>query len=451
LLVLPALALATVTFERRWHWYREDVGRSVALAADGGYLVGGETWVDSTQYGIVLARTDSLGDTTWVHHLLNVDHGSGYVCALRGGGFAAVGTRNSFHMFARGFGTLGDSAWSYDPSIRGRVNALIGTSDGGCLIAGRDSLLDMGLIKLDSAGVEEWNHGYDDPSVQGSTVYGVAETQDSGFILCGDVTDYLVSYVRLVRTDAAGETLWTRLYSGPVGPSLQAVREMPDRGFLAVGSEFDTLLSQNAVYIVRTDSLGAITWTRNISLPGAGTQASALCATRDSGYMIAGSIDWNDSARAWLVKLDASADTVWTNVLPGIGREQAEDVWQAPDGGYVVAGTSDFAGGSVLLIKTDSLGFAPYGVAEEKPAFYERRALSVEPNPASGIVLVKYSLPRKSGVNLRLCDVTGRQVYSSFGLRHSEFRLDLRSMPAGVYLLRLESDRGSATRKLVIE
>ena len=87
-------------------------------------MVGGETWVDSTQYGIVLARTDSLGDTTWVHHLLNVDHGSGYVCALRGGGFVASGTRNSFHMFARGFSTFGDSAWSYDPSIHGRVNAL---------------------------------------------------------------------------------------------------------------------------------------------------------------------------------------------------------------------------------------------------------------------------------------------------------------------------------------
>jgi len=451
LLVLPALALATVTFERRWHWYREDVGRSVALAADGGYLVGGETWVDSTQYGIVLARTDSLGDTTWVHHLLNVDHGSGYVCALRGGGFAAVGTRNSFHMFARGFGTLGDSAWSYDPSIRGRVNALIGTSDGGCLIAGRDSLLDMGLIKLDSAGVEEWNHGYDDPSVQGSTVYGVAETQDSGFILCGDVTDYLVSYVRLVRTDFTGDTLWTRLISGPVGPSLRAVCETPDHGFLAVGSEFDTLWSQNAVYLMRTDSNGSIIWTHSISDSGTGRQATALCATRDSGYVIAGTIDWVDSARAWLVKLDANADTIWTSVLPGIGREQAAAVWPTADGGYVVVGTSDYAGGSVLLIKTDSLGFAPYGVAEGKSAFHQRIALSVTPNPASRVVRVDYSLPGNAVAMLRIYDVTGRQVYLSFGPRASSSRLDLRSMPAGVYLLRLDSYLGSATRKLVIE
>jgi hypothetical protein len=354
-------------------------------------------------------------------------------------------------MFARGFSPLGESAWSYEPSIHGRVNALIGTSDGGCLIAGRDSMLDMGLIKLDSTGHEEWNHGYDDTRIQGSTAFGVAETRDSGFILCGDATDYMESYVRLVRTNAAGETLWTRLYSGPVGPTLQAVCETPDRGFLAVGSEFDTLRSQSAVYLMRTDSNGVIIWTHSISIPGAGTQATALRPTNDSGYVVAGAIDWGDTARVFLVKLDANADTVWTNAVPGVGRDQAEDVWPTPDGGYVIAGTSDRAGGSVLLIKTDSSGFAPYGVAEEKSALPERIALSVTPNPASRVVRVQYSLPADAVAMLRVYDASGRQFYSSFGLRGSSSRLDLRSIPAGVYLLRLDSNLGSTTRKLVIE
>ena len=451
LLMLPALALATAKFDRRLQWNRQNVGHSVALASNGGYLVGGETWVDTTLYGIVLARTDSLGDTAWVRQLLNVDHGSGYACALLGGGFVVSGTRNNTHVFARGFTPSGDSAWSYGPSIRGRVDALIGTSDGGCLIAGRDSMLYMGLVKLDSVGHGEWNHGYGDPRIQGSTANGVAETWDGGFILCGNATDYMGSYVRLVRTDSIGDTLWTQLFSGPVGPSLQAVCVTPDRGFLTVGSEFDTLLSHDELYLMRTDSNGALAWTRGISLPGAGTQATALCATRDGGYMIAGTIDWTDSARAWLVKLDAAADTVWTSVLPGIGKEQAGAVWQTPDGGYVVAGTSDSAGGSVLLIKTDSLGFAPYGVAEEKSVFPERVALSVEPNPASDVVKVEWSLPAQSAANVSVYDVTGKQVYSSFGLLTSSFRLGLRSIPAGVYLLRLESSHGSATRKLVIE
>ena len=451
LLALPALALATVTFERRWHWYNEDVGRSVALTPDGGYLVSGQTWAGSSQYGIVLARTDSFGDTTSVQHLSDVNNGSGYLCRLLGGDFVAAGIRNGGHVFARGFDASGDSSWSYDPSLRGLVYTLLATGDGGCLIAGRDLMLDMGLIKLDSTGHEEWNHGYDEPLVQGSTAYGVAETRDSGFILCGDAVDYMGSYVRLVRTDSQGETLWTRLFSDPVGPSLQAVCETPDRGFLAVGSEFDTVQAQNAVYLMRTDSNGTVVWTRNVSPLGAGTEAMALRETRDSGYVIAGTIDWGDSARAWLVKLDASADTVWTSVLPGTGREQAEDIRQTADGGYVIAGTSDPPDDSILLVKTDSLGYITTGVAEGIPAVHERIALSVEPNPASGVALVGYSPPRASRASLRLYDVTGSQVHSWLGLRTSAFRIDVRSIPAGVYLLRLESDCGSATRKLVIE
>jgi hypothetical protein len=453
LLALPALVLAAVTFERRWHWFREDIGHSVALTADGGYLVGGESWVDSTQYGIVLARTDSLGDTTSVRHVLNVDHGSGYLCGLHGGDFVAGGTKNGFYVFAQGLNPSGDSIWSYDPSLRGRVYALAAASDGGCLITGRipDSMYDMGVIKLDSAGNEEWNRCYDDPRIMGSTAFDVVETQSGGLILCGDANDYMGSYVRLVRTDATGDTLWTRLISGPVGPSLRAIRETPDRGFLAVGTEFDTSQSQNAVYLVRTDSNGAVVWTRNISPLGAGTLATALCTTTDGGYLIAGRIDWGDSARAWLVKLDAGADTVWTNVLPGIGREQAEDVWQTADGGYVVAGTSDSAGGSFLLIKTDSLGEVMTGVLEGELPARVRIGLSVSPNPASGVALVNYSPPGRSAAALKLYDVAGYQVGSWVGLRTPGFRIDVGSFPAGVYLLRLESDSGSATRKLVIE
>jgi len=233
---------------------------------------------------------------------------------------------------------------------------------------------------------------------------------------------------------------------------LSAVAETWDCGFLAAGCEFDTLQQLDALYLLRTDSVGTLLWTRQIAVPGAATRAVALRSTSDGGYVIAGSIDWGiDSARAWLVKTDADAETTWTRVLPGTGREQAADIEQTADGGYAIAGTSDSANGSILLVKTDSLGGMLTGLAEGTPAIRERFALSVTPNPTSGVARIRCSLPGKIEAKLRIYDVTGRQVHSSFGLRHSEFRLDLGSMPAGVYLLKLEYDGGAATRKLVIE
>jgi hypothetical protein len=257
--------------------------------------------------------------------------------------------------------------------------------------------------------------------------------------------------MRLVRLAPSGDTVWTRLYHGPVGPVLTDVREMPDSGFLAVGYEFDTLNSHEALYMMRTTSHGDTVWTRHLAPAGAASQAAALCATGDGGFAIAGQIDWGDSARAWLVKTNAQGDTLWTAVLPGSGHEVGTDVEQTADGGYVIAGTSDSAGGSVLLIKTDSLGRMLTGLAEEGPAVRERVALSVTPNPVSGVVLIDCSLPARASANLRLYDVTGRQVRSTLGPRSSPIRLDLRSMPAGVYLLKLDYAGGTATRKLVVE
>jgi hypothetical protein len=138
-------------------------------------------------------------------------------------------------------------------------------------------------------------------------------------------------------------------------------------------------------------------------------------------------------------------------VLPGTGIEEGVDVRQTADRGYVVAGTSDSAGGSVLLAKTDSLGRVLSGMAEGGPDVPGPAAFAVTPNPCRSSVRLHLSTLLPPHFSLGIYDVTGRLVHSTFGLRTSSFRLDLRSMPAGVYLLKLEYDGGSATRKLVVE
>jgi hypothetical protein len=451
--LLPTLSAGSPPFERRWHWFEAGAGRSVVLAAEGGYVVGAGTSLGGSAYGALLVWVDSLGETTAVRTVSGLDNGSGYLCRVNDGGYLVAGTCDTGRVFAQKFGMAGDSVWTYKSATRGVVQAVISAPDGGCLILGQmpDTMFHMGAIKLDSAGNERWNRYYSDPGVYATMAQGGAPTKAGGFILCGNGHDYMDTYIRFVLVDSAGRQVWSHIYIGPVDASLYDVSETSDGGFFAVGSEWDTLQSHNAAYFVRTDSSGAITWTRSISLTGAETQASAMDATRDSGYAIAATMDWGDSARAWLVKLDANADTVWTSVLPGSGREQAADVRQTADGGYVIAGTSDSAGGSVLLIKTDSLGLVPYGVAEEKSVFLERIALSVAPNPASGVAHIGCTLPANTPASLRMYDVAGHRVYSSFVIQTSDFHLDLRSMPAGVYLLRLESDLGSTTRKLVVE
>jgi hypothetical protein len=93
---------------------------------------------------------------------------------------------------------------------------------------------------------------------------------------------------------------------------------------------------------------------------------------------------------------------------------------------------------------------APDGVTAQGLPIDDCR-LTVAPNPLkAGYVTLCFN-PAKSGpASVRVYDVAGRCVHSSFGIRHSPFRFDFGSMPAGVYLVELNADGGPVTEKLVV-
>jgi hypothetical protein len=76
--------------------------------------------------------------------------------------------------------------------------------------------------------------------------------------------------------------------------------------------------------------------------------------------------------------------------------------------------------------------------------------LEAYPNPATNAVNIQFSTPLSGPSSLRVYDTQGRLVHSSFGLRTSPFRLDLRSMPAGVYHLRLTSGDRTISQRVAI-
>jgi hypothetical protein len=89
--------------------------------------------------------------------------------------------------------------------------------------------------------------------------------------------------------------------------------------------------------------------------------------------------------------------------------------------------------------------------AVTSPSFIvHRSSFSVSPNPCRGSVRISSSSFIVHRSSLSVYDASGRLVHSSFGIRTSPFRLDLRSMPAGVYVIRLDSDGRFATTRLVV-
>jgi len=94
-------------------------------------------------------------------------------------------------------------------------------------------------------------------------------------------------------------------------------------------------------------------WTKTIGYD-VGEYFTSIEQTSDGGFILAGfteSFSVDSSSEYWLVRLNSSADTVWTKVYPATDKYDNQIALQTADGGFAIAGDGD-----PWLIKTDSEG-----------------------------------------------------------------------------------------------
>ncbi len=454
-LLLVAGAAAQPSFEKRWHWSSADLGRSVAQTAAGGYLVSAETWSAVDGFGMLVACADCLGDTVWVRRVNGMATGSGYACLSQGNDVVLAGRDSSSRVAVYAFNSSGESVWSYTSLWRGQVSAVVPTADSGCLIVGRipDSMYSFGAIRLDARGHERWARCYPASGTYETRARCAAQDLDSGFVICGDGYGYEFSYARIVRVTADGELVWSRLHRGQTGIALNSVAVLPGQGYVALGTDLDTLARQRALLIMSLDTMGMVVAGRHLVPQAPDVSATALRRVGNS-FILAAALDWPDSARTWLVKTDAAGDTLWCRTLGRANRETPSDMIQSDDFGYAVVGSSDSFGSSVFLFKTDSLGRTATGIPVTTQPALNRVRLVVRPNPAAGRAFATFSLPGQGSILARLYDVAGKAVWTrSEQADEAEpacLGLDLDGLAAGTYLLRVQRGRSSISGRFVV-
>lgn len=117
-------------------------------------------------------------------------------------------------------------------------------------------------------------------------------------------------------------------------------------------------------WVVKLNSDGGIQWQK--AFGGSDWEyAYAVDLTMDGGYIIAGttySTDGDVSSNPhgdgdfWLVKLDNSGNMQWEKSLGGLHNDEAYDVKQTSDGGFILVGYAEMNENSGWVVKTDNLG-----------------------------------------------------------------------------------------------
>lgn len=273
-----------------------DVANSIEQTIDGGFIIGCGGFT-------TIMKTDTRGDTIWTHNY----------------GITASRARQTF--------------------------------DGGYIIASFEPSM---LIKTDQSGDSLWAQAYE------MLITDVQQTADSGYIVAGSIGVEGFMHSCLAKIDSLGNVIWQYPYVIGEVSHIASVQQTSDGGFIGVGPSHSEAGCWD-YFMVKTDANGDTLWTRVHGRPLDPDEGYAVCQTDDGGYIMTG-------LYFWTVKTDAAGDTLWSRYY-GYGEIGcAYSVEQTGDGGYLVAGTINPSGpdeGEFYIVKTDSLGFSdwelPYG------------------------------------------------------------------------------------------
>lgn len=454
-----------------------DHGESVQQTTDGGFIIAGYT----TSYGagyadVYLVKTDGSGNEEWSQTFGGNSEDQGYsVRQTNDGGYVIVGRTMSYgagydDVYLIKTDASGNEEWyqTFGGSDDDCGESVQQTGDGGYIITGYTETYGAGerdvyLIKTDASGNEEWyqTHGGSDWDYG----WSVQQTQDEGYIIAGETASYGVGFdVYLIKTDVAGNEEWYQTHGGSYFDAGLSVQQTADGGYIVTGRTLSYGAGPDDVYLVKTDASGSEEW---IQIFGGGRfydVGNSVQQTTDGGYIIAGWTDFNLVAwlDVYLIKTNSLGSEEWSQMIGGDSYDRGLSVQQTEDGGYIVAGyTNSYGAGNtdVYLIRIAAetavnrlFGVPPAAEILVTPSDY---SLSQNyPNPFNPVTTISFELPTVDFVHLAIYDVSGSLVTELIdGHRDAgthTVTFDASHLASGIYVYQIEVGDFSDVKKMVL-
>ncbi|HAD33407.1 MAG TPA: hypothetical protein DCF44_02750 [Chitinophagaceae bacterium] len=206
---------------------------------------------------------------------------------------------------------------------------------------------------------------------QGDQAYNIQLSSNgtlmvAGFSLSND-GDFFGGFgateVWLVQLDTLGNVLWKENYGGTEDDRAYSIAQTSDHGWIFAGftrSNNIQVSGNNGLtdfWVVKLDNLGLIEWQK--CLGGSGyDEAWEVKQAPDGGYIVVGISDSSDGDLTennglediWIVKLDTSGTLEWQRSFGGSGPEEGKGIVCTNDGGYIIAGESFSNDGDVPVL-----------------------------------------------------------------------------------------------------
>lgn len=331
-------------------------------SGDGGYLLAGNTTPLNGTGDAYLIKIDGNGTKVWEKTFGGAGEDVFMGVEPVTGGFilvgnTAAGTNGADRLMIVKVDLNGTKVFETNASGRGIARGLgvIGAPDGSVIAVGRSATSasaanDIYLVKVDATGKRLWEKYYGGQGEDRG--YAITQAADGGFVVAGAMTQdgKTMADAYLLKIDKDGTKAWEKFYvTGDRQEVGFDLTRMADNGFLVVGRSFTGpnwwgIPESSDIYVLRTDRDGVKQW--ETTFGGAGFDRAWDSEELPDGYAIFGSKTMADGTEDFLLmKLTKTGMVAWEQTLSaGTGHDRGYAMQSTPDGGWILAGSSDSKG-----------------------------------------------------------------------------------------------------------
>jgi outer membrane protein assembly factor BamB len=237
---------------------------------------------------------------------------------------------------------------------------VVETSDGGYVMCGEVDLPTGAIrhytwvVKTDAAGNQQWSRIYNYNDISNDEARALVETNDGGFLIAGINLEFKA---RLLHINADGDSLWTKVYPAE---GIQAIEDIVAKqggdGYLMVGRKtLDPVTNHQSFYVLSLDHEGVLLWEETYEeLNGLGSGAAAIKATANGEFILAGNYNGYELV---VLRIAATGEQIWAKKYGLSKGDWGLAIEEMENGEILVGGFSTgFAGFSPLLLHLNSNG-----------------------------------------------------------------------------------------------
>jgi len=226
---------------------------------------------------------------------------------------------------------------------------------------------DAWLVKLSNLGAVIWSKAYGGSKLD--EAYSAVKTTDGGYIFTGETgsvdgdangTSHGGSDMWVVKLDVSGGIQWQKKYGGSRNDQGISIKQTVDGGYIVAGNTFsndgDVIGHHDStdIWVVKLTDTGTISWAKDFG-GTARDNAFDIHQTTDGGYIVVGNTQSDDGdivynhgdGDAWLLKLDATGNLLWEKTYGGSRQEVTYSLLQTADAGYLLTASTNSNDGDV--------------------------------------------------------------------------------------------------------